>query len=387
MNRRGAVEETGSSRPDAAPANKDTGNVADLVSLASVINADHDRCERLARLASVVKPEPAALGIIEREGVGPILYRHLKRAGAVDCPLLAPLRGLAIRHRHATAIRTAEFVRLSSALAAQGIPSAALKGIALAHALYPEPGLRPMRDIDFLVRPGDAGAARKLLEREGYDFEPGHPSRFMRRHHHLPNATRTVDVLRVSIEIHTEANSGDAPGRIILAPEKRPLRRVDTPDGPFHTLGHEDMLDQLCRHALEPGSRIRLLSVMDILGYAERFLDEIDWSSFRGNRAYIANFISLLHGVSPLPDTLQRFRPPAGSLPSGCGELIPTISHTARRGKLALARLATSPPEWWFRSYYGVAPGVSIPLGRRLTHALRVARCFGRRALALGHSS
>ena len=44
---------------------------------------------------------------------------------------------------------------LGDALEAAGIPSALLKGPALARTVYPDPALRQSVDIDLLVRPGD----------------------------------------------------------------------------------------------------------------------------------------------------------------------------------------------------------------------------------------
>jgi hypothetical protein len=49
-----------------------------------------------------------------------------------------------------------------------GIPSLLLKGAALASAHYPDPGLRPMADLDLLVRPRDVEPACRLMAEHGY---------------------------------------------------------------------------------------------------------------------------------------------------------------------------------------------------------------------------
>ncbi len=355
-------------------------SVPEVVSLGATINADDARLEAIATAASRVDDWTAVAARAEIEGVAPVLYRHLEHAGCgVHADGLKSLRALSVRHRHATGIRIAEFARLSTALAAAGIDSAALKGVALAGLIYPRPALRPMRDIDFLVRPGQAQLARGILEDHGYQFEAGQPSRFMRYHHHLPNARKLVDGLTVSIEIHTRANSGDTPGRLTLDRLDEPLQPVTTEAGSYHALGHRDMLNQLCRHALEPGARVRLVSVMDIQGYCAHFDETIDWPALARRHPYIPNFLGLLDLVTPLPATLARFAYGGSALPQP-GRLIPTVSEVfTRPDRLRGMTELLSPPEWWFRSYYGVDERGRGAFVARLRHVFRLGVWMGRR--------
>ena len=54
------------------------------------------------------------------------------------------------------------------ALAAAGVPALAIKGSALAYAVYPQPWLRPRTDTDLLVRFDDVAEASRQLEACGY---------------------------------------------------------------------------------------------------------------------------------------------------------------------------------------------------------------------------
>jgi hypothetical protein len=54
------------------------------------------------------------------------------------------------------------------ALVERDIPIIVLKGAALAYTVYDTPALRPIGDIDILVRPDDAAAAREILDRIGW---------------------------------------------------------------------------------------------------------------------------------------------------------------------------------------------------------------------------
>jgi len=63
--------------------------------------------------------------------------------------------------RNARALTAA--VRIIQTLEREGIPACALRGIVLAHTVYPHPALRPMRDVDLLIRAGDVEKAERAL--------------------------------------------------------------------------------------------------------------------------------------------------------------------------------------------------------------------------------
>lgn len=84
--------------------------------------------------------------------------------------------------------RVARHLALSDALRAmllaftqQGIRCAPLRGLALAQQLYRDPSLRPMGDIDLLVRKRDLPAVTMILKEMGYrvcDRRPGFAQEF-----------------------------------------------------------------------------------------------------------------------------------------------------------------------------------------------------------------
>jgi hypothetical protein len=71
--------------------------------------------------------------------------------------------------------------------AREGIPVVALKGVVLAVLVYSEPALRPMQDVDLLVRSGDLEAADAALRGLGYASHPSRPPStwYKEYHHHL----------------------------------------------------------------------------------------------------------------------------------------------------------------------------------------------------------
>jgi hypothetical protein len=52
-----------------------------------------------------------------------------------------------------------------------GIAAVALRGINLAHFFYPDPGLRPMRDVDILINPQDRRKLKNVLQSQGYSMD------------------------------------------------------------------------------------------------------------------------------------------------------------------------------------------------------------------------
>ena len=355
-----------------------------LLCASAIIRPDANRLDQIARLAKQVKDWDSLIRVAESHGLAPILMHHLRQSGT-DVPdiVLKQLRALSIRHRHATPTRLKEYAKIYQVLADEGVENAALKGIGLAGLIYPDPSLRPMRDIDFLVAPKDAVRAVQVLKDLGYEFEEAQPSRFMRRHHHLPNAYKNVDGLTVSVEIHIRALSGDSPDLIAFGHLEDPLQMVKTPFGEIATLGHTDMLAQVSRHALEPGYSIKLVAMMDIVGYTDKFVDEIDWRKLERKYPFFPVFLGLLHHVAPLPESLARFKP-EGPAPADCGRLIPTFNDAIKHGDGYIKGIHTllNPPEWWLNSYYGVAPGKTSRQLALLNHRTRVLRWVARRLIA-----
>lgn len=113
-----------------------------------------------------------ALGVLaEQHGVAPLLHWHMEQAG---WPELAPIelrRRMASTYYQGVAGSTlilGELRSLLSALQQAGVEVMVLKGAHLAWTLYPEASLRPMSDIDLLVRPEHLPAAESVLTECGY---------------------------------------------------------------------------------------------------------------------------------------------------------------------------------------------------------------------------
>lgn len=115
----------------------------------------------LANGADVDRASVVALG----QHLGPLLHRALTAAGTTPPPAL--VRDTARCHAQSRMVlpTVGEFVL--APLAAAGVQAVIIKGAALA-SRYPDPGLRPMDDIDLLAPPQQFEQARTVLLQAGW---------------------------------------------------------------------------------------------------------------------------------------------------------------------------------------------------------------------------
>jgi hypothetical protein len=125
--------------------------------------------------ATALPPDPpwlrdreSFLAAVERQRLGPLLHRAIGARDDVPASIRAALlqsyRLAALRHL--LLMRSLE--RCLAAFAAADVGVIVLKGAALAALVYDNPALRPMVDLDLLVRHADVGAAARALGELGY---------------------------------------------------------------------------------------------------------------------------------------------------------------------------------------------------------------------------
>ncbi|MGQ9648639.1 MAG: nucleotidyltransferase domain-containing protein [Phycisphaerae bacterium] len=126
-------------------------------------------------------------------GVGGVVARSMA-AREVEIPRSAAIQ-LDSYRQHVAAATAYSLEKTEPALEClekAGIPFLVLKGAALNAALYDGPGLRPMIDVDLLIRPADAGRADVVLRglgcRAGLDLlrDDYYPRYYYEREYFLP---------------------------------------------------------------------------------------------------------------------------------------------------------------------------------------------------------
>ena len=95
------------------------------------------------------------------------MFASVKSNTALDASLRTVLRTSALHERERSANLAHVFGDVANVLSAEGIDSLAVGGIALAHSVYPEPGLRHGSSISLVVDPDQLGDAAARLEKHG----------------------------------------------------------------------------------------------------------------------------------------------------------------------------------------------------------------------------
>jgi hypothetical protein len=313
----------------------------------------------------------------ELHGLSPYVNRSIKETGAqVPDETQRTLNALSLRHARSGVIRTAALLEIVREARRRDIDVLVLKGAALAHLVYDNPGLRPMRDVDILVGPEHLDKTAEVLANLGYRATDHNA--LLPDHHHLPNMARELDGLNVSVEIHHDALTPDNIGSIQVTSLSEPPREFTVDGVALHALGHLDTLRHLCRHALEPRETMKLGSALDIMLYACRFAGEIDWQRLKTAFPEVVTLLQLLGYLVPWPAGLSRFVPrPSDQAPEGVGTGMIPLSDLRRRND-RLARLL-NPSDWWLRGFYNVPPGRSLAYTKALRHPLRVLFWLWRR--------
>lgn len=97
----------------------------------------------------------------------PLLYHNLNLHGVQE-PVMERLKEEYVQTWYNNELLFHELAALLRSFQAQGIETVVLKGAALALHYYKDVGLRPMGDVDILVRPQQARLAIKLLHEAGW---------------------------------------------------------------------------------------------------------------------------------------------------------------------------------------------------------------------------
>ncbi len=302
----------------------------------------------------------------EDHGLEPLVSAHFHYAGIAIPPDAADrLRARWAQHAHAHAVRTRVAAEVARAFEEAGVAFLVLKGAALAQLVYRTPLLRPMRDVDLLVRGQDALRAHAILRDSG--FAPKGLT-VPRGHHHLQGMAKVVDGATVTIELHSRLLRPSPFTRAVryddLCDRAQPLTWSGTT---MRTLGREDMLWHVYAHAFPTDVQcfeLRLISVADLVAATETWIDQLDWDHLERRHGRLLRALPLLDHLTPLsPHVLARIRSRSSArsvayrivwpAPKGLRAIASSVA-----GRGPVKRDLLWPPEWWFRLRYGIGgPG------------------------------
>jgi hypothetical protein len=229
----------------------------------------------------------AARWAVQVHGIGPLLDRAAQRWPDADA-LHPTLRSYLAEQRRLSGERVVlllqDLAEILHACEQEQIAAAPLKGSLLATLYYAEPGLRPMNDLDLLVRPADEQRMLRLLARLHYQpiarsqkhlllarpESHGPVVSFTGEH---PGNPRSLDLHTrlaeyfwgIHYDLTEEAWAASAPGQLQGVPA-----RVLEPATLLHHLAIHASSDALAR-------RLRLLHLADIALVAAK-IDRAGWA-------------------------------------------------------------------------------------------------------------
>jgi hypothetical protein len=168
-----------------------------------------------------------------------------------------------------------EASKVLKSLADNQLPVVALKGLSLAKTIYGDIALRPMSDMDLLVKEEDLVRAGRILLTLGFKpYYSAWESR-LKTYHHLPPFTNKSGAM---IELHWNIVPPDSPIKVDLDGlwERACLIKVDNVE--VRAFSPEDLFLHLCIHAcfhLQTG--LGLISLCDMAGLIKTYADKIEW--------------------------------------------------------------------------------------------------------------
>jgi hypothetical protein len=333
--------------------------------------------------AGLSEPEwGEVLELARRHGVVPLLHRRMKaRYGELEVP--GPVQVQLRDTYRATGIRnTRLFAQLNGVLRAfreAGIDVVALKGAHLAELVYEEVALRPMGDVDLLVRASDLRRATELLRSLGYASGEGE-----RQHQDPIDENLHLKPMRKPGGLLIELHYAIAIPERMKDPDVEGIwSRVEPArigGAEAFVLSPEDLLLHLCIHAsLHHGFEVSLLHLCDIPVVVDHFQARLDWAVFwERARTWGAERSALV--TFALTERLLGWRrpdaaaAPGGTLPAAPFDAVAVAERLIFDEGPAFARSAHLPRLWGDAS---VGEKARLVLGRAFPSRAEVGFMYG----------
>ena len=231
----------------------------------------------------------AAIGVAAfTSGTGPLLGHWVETGRLRVPPDLAHILGEHLAHARRRALRVESVLaRVLAALAEEGVKPTVLKGAHTAHAYFPEPGARPIADIDLSVGGDQVPAVAAAMTRLGYlpriqrarpyrcDWIPPGPE--------LP---RRLDLTHeenpLAIEVHAGLDRDFGVRRLPFSNRETGLTEAWTAFGDALVPAEPLLFAYLAAHASEELHRMQMLRLVELVLVARRdFTSPAHWEALQ----------------------------------------------------------------------------------------------------------
>jgi Uncharacterised nucleotidyltransferase len=240
--------------------------------------------DRIAGLIAGALDWDSVLQASIRNGVAPLLRHGLERVGALTSGVPEGVaETLEVLHENSARRNRRLFEALGELVAglrADGVDAVGLKDIQLAVQIYPNPALRPMGDLDLLIRRDDWGTAAACLARLGFLPRPSADVPYTRRYAPAQHFRRASDEIWIDLQWNVMEREWDlyGEGRFTYDGLGMWRRAVPMQVGCYDLRVPilEDMLFHLCLH-LEGHRYSELVLFCDIAELLRRKEEELRW--------------------------------------------------------------------------------------------------------------
>lgn len=238
--------------------------------------------QNLKMLHDINISEELYSGIIsnaQRNGLTPLLFKNLKTHPDISDSFLERIKHLVLKGSMIQLKQIAVFLEIHQILFYHNIDYWVLKGLYLAHEIYPNPSLRPMFDLDILIRPHQVSLVNDLFLRSGFDSYAVAEHRNISKYKHHPYGLVKDGVV---IELHKSIFSDYDPVKFSNEHLWKESQEFMVSGIKVKTLSKEVFLYHLCHHLAGHlrGDLIKLIWCRDIAEFIRKFEEEIDWDLF-----------------------------------------------------------------------------------------------------------
>jgi hypothetical protein len=217
--------------------------------------------------------------VAHTEGVAPLLYHTVRLQGLLPATVEGALRQAYYRNAGRNLILLHRLEIVLRQLDAEDVPVIVLKGAALAHGVYSKAGLRPMCDLDLLVRREDLPLTRRVLSRLGYEA-PGAEWRvgFINPYLHEVTLAHPGEAA-TALDLHWSLFGGLDYYRIPMDWFWQTALPTRVGDAPAQVLGPAAQVLHLCEHILRHcrQGHLTLLQSYDVAAVLACYGEQVDW--------------------------------------------------------------------------------------------------------------
>jgi hypothetical protein len=305
-----------------------------ILASAADVNPDPYRLEKLCRLVSHDFDANRLIALAIKEGVGGLLYRNLKKADALDRVSPEVRQRLQVIYYQTVQLNLKlihDLKQLLHKLNQENIQVVLMQGILLLQQVYPDVGLRPMKDIDLWVLPKDFDRLVSSLVDLGFQREEFYPNSYKKGETFIDISTHILGADRIkarSLLLNKDQACIFRDTRVIAIEGEKAL-----------CLNPYDQVLYLGLHTIKHFVE-RLIWLVDIKGLI-RDWKRAEWKALK-NRAHELGLTKVIHYIIFLLKDLLDYRLP----PDSCEVFEETHLNILERAILKKRKHTDSLPGW-----------------------------------------